>query len=131
MNKIDDLYDIFNYMPIGYKLYSPKYGDVYFRGFGANHCSEWIIVKFYDNYSEKTANFNFDGSLYDGSLDECENEDEFFLLRNEIGDDCMLFPSKDKMTWDDFEVEKAKDAYIPTIFYTDSNHCFETKTMRK
>jgi len=85
-----DLRPILKRLPKGTKLYSPLYGDVYLNETDKISYNEEDLISVYSGNKLKYF-------LADGRLPDYENGE------------CMLFPSKDRRTWDGWE------SVLPTL----------------
>ena len=81
MNKNIDLTKILKDCPKGFKLYTPLYGEVEFKGIGD---SEVYPISTYDFFDKKVT-FTKEGYYRDNTYAEC-----------------LLFPSKDQRDWSKF-----------------------------
>lgn len=91
-----DLTKILKNVPIGTKLYSPIFGDVFFNGIinDVTHCIR-VITNNNDN------NNNTDSFTKDGRY-----------IEHYKGAECMLFPSKEQRDWSKFKIDLPIDTPV-------------------
>lgn len=88
MNENLNLVEILKDCPKGTKLYSPLYGEVSFEGIDYDDKEYPITTKYNVQYVSFAQNGRHD-----------------FCIENQ---ECMLFPSRDVRTWDNFKPKKPK-----------------------
>lgn len=88
MNENLNLCEILKDCQRGTKLYSPLYGDVEFCCVDIDNADYPIIVEHHDKFNYFTQDGRFNYAIKE--------------------QDCLLFPSKDVRTWDNFKPNKPK-----------------------
>ena len=84
MNENIDLTKILKDCPKGTKLYSPIFGEVYFKEIHSDN-EYAIITTINSDFNPINPTFTKEGFYYD-----------------DIGEECLLFPSKDQRDWSQF-----------------------------